>query len=136
MQNSARLRQVYGWRVGPSDETLQRLETKVETTSSVNNHPTPVHKRNQRSSENISAIPARAPEAVNTSLRPGIFRRLRLGFCLHLYEFQLTRELMIIEYAASFLLTGLRRVWKNTPIVGENIFSDEAYFLMNVYFNK
>ncbi|KAJ8962868.1 hypothetical protein NQ318_001276, partial [Aromia moschata] len=67
--------------------TLQRLVAKFETTSSVNNLPTPVRQRNARSAENIAAVRVNFNLA-NFASRPGPAT----------YKIQLTQELKVNDH--------------------------------------
>ncbi|EFN81609.1 hypothetical protein EAI_12104, partial [Harpegnathos saltator] len=71
VQTLRALRPFYGRCGGPSKSTLQGLVAKFATTVSVNDQPTPAHRRNARSAENIAAV----SESVQENPRQSIPRR-------------------------------------------------------------
>jgi len=104
--------------------TIRCLVAKFESTSSINNQPTPVRCRNARSAENIAAVRENIRE---NSRRPISRRSQELGFSatstwqilrrdlsLHPYKIQLTQELKIDNAVCS--LIRFWSSWKLTQI--------------------
>jgi len=121
---------------------------KFESTSSINNQPTPVRRRNARSAENIAAV----RKSVRENPRRSIFRRLQeLGLStistwrilrrdlgLHSYKLQLTQELKINDHRQHRVFADwvLEQLEVNPNFAKQIIFSDETHFWMNRYVNK
>jgi len=78
------LRDFYPRHNRPAESTVRRLVVKFESTSSINNQPTPVRRRNARSAENIAAVRESIRENPRRSISCLVhknltFLRLQLG---------------------------------------------------------
>ena len=137
-------------RGSPSKLTPQLLVTKFETTSSVNNQPTPVHQRNIRSTKNIATV----RESVQENLRQSIsllpheqdfglsqtstWRILDWDLKMHLYKIKLTQELKVNEHRQYHLFADwvLEYLEEDLNFGQTIIFSNQEHSWINDYINK
>jgi len=142
------LRDFYPRHNRPAESTVRRLVVKFESTSSINNQPTPVRRRNARSAENIAAVRESVRENPRWSIScrsqelnfsaTSTWRILRRDLDLHSYKIQLTQELKVNDYRQRRVFADwiLEQLEVNPNFAKQIIFSDKVHFWMNGYVNK
>ncbi|XP_022163933.1 uncharacterized protein LOC111029282 [Myzus persicae] len=134
------LRDFYPRHNRSAESTIRRLVAKFESTGSINHQPTPIRRRNARSTENIAAV----CDSVRGNPRQSISRRsqdlglsatstwriLRRNLGLHLYKIQLTQELKVTDHTQHrvFAYWAQGQLEVDPNFAKKIIFSDEALF--------
>ena len=142
-------REIYDRHHRPTEGTIRRIVDKFETTGSVTDQPTPVHRRNTRLDEDVAAVRESVSEDPNLSIacraqelglsRTSTWRILLKNLDLFSYNIQLTQELKPNDHfhRRQFANCTLEQLVISLDFGKKKIiFSDEAHFWINGFVNK